>query len=78
MDTPRYYHNNVGIYIDCYMFLPSLPHHHAVHSSIKQLLKNSVNLRYVALSQVHQCTHYGKGYVHSNWLLQLLCTYPYP
>jgi hypothetical protein len=67
-------HCNVSIFTNCYMFRPSLANHHAVDSCIK-VVKTFCHLRYIVLSYVHQCMNCGKGYVHSNWLLQLLCTY---
>jgi hypothetical protein len=49
------------------------PHWPIIHSA--QLHKTFCHLQYIELSYVYQCVNYGKGYVHSNWLLQLLCTY---
>jgi hypothetical protein len=80
--TLRLYHNNVWIYINCYMFRPSLAHHHTVYSCIKQSLQLSVmsgtqnchTFINVWIMEKDMCTVTGcSNYCAHTYLL--LCTY---
>jgi hypothetical protein len=63
MHTLRYNYSNVSVHINSYMFRASYAHHQLYNTIVRPYYY----LQNVEWSEVHRCTIYRDGYVHSNW-----------